>query len=115
MKFFKFLFKTKKTNEIEPLKNEISLDDKWISVKSWGDGWSGEILYINPAQNKAKIHSYKITHWGYHDECEKDEYEEIISIERALKKVYPDEEAISIILNNSNEDYAEARKKLIND
>jgi hypothetical protein len=96
----------------QPDNNEILLEDKWISVKSWGNRWSGQNLYINPVRNKAKIHSHEITRWGYHDECDEEEHEEIISIERALEMVYNDDKAISIILNNSNKDYEQVIEQI---
>ena len=88
------------------------IDGKWIEVKRWGNEWSGRTLCINPVLERAKIHDYEITRWGYHDECDIDESEEIITIEQALSMVYPDETVLSAIINIVNKDYTRIIEQL---
>lgn len=88
------------------------MDSQWIQVSYIGNCWSGITVYVNPSSETAKICSSECTHWGYHDESEWDEYEEIVSIEQALAQVYPDELAISKILSNTKKDYSETLKQL---
>ena len=88
------------------------MGNEWIQVSYIGNGWSNITVYVNPVNETAKICSSKCTHWGYHDESEWDEREEIVSIEQALAQVYPDEKAIAAIVSNTKKDYSDTLKKL---
>lgn len=88
------------------------MENEWIKVFYRDEGWSDITVYVSPTDETAKITTSKCTHWGYHDESEWDECEEIVSIEQALAQVYPDEKAIAIILNNTKKDYSDTLKKL---
>lgn len=83
---------------------------EWVRVYSEDHGWSSVEVFVNPKEETAKICSSKCSYWGYHDESEWDDFEEIVSIKRALAEVYPDEEAISAILSLVNKDYSDTLK-----
>ena len=82
------------------------MSDEWIEVAYIGNGWSNVTVYVNPTNETAKICSSKCTYWGYHDESEFEEHEEIVSIEQALAQVYPDKKAIAAILSHTKKDYS---------
>ena len=89
----------------------MSEESEWIFIKGFGNNWESETIYIDPEHEKAKIVHYRITHWGYHDECDDEEYDEPISIERALQLVWPDKEAIARIIKNTKKDCSETLKR----
>ena len=86
--------------------------NEWIKVTCIGNEWSSITVYVNPTDDTAKICSSKCTYWGYHDESEWDEQEEIVSIGRALAQVYPDEKAVAMILSNTKKDYTDVLERL---
>lgn len=88
------------------------MENEWIKVFYRDEGWSKITVYVSPTDEIAKICTRECTYWGYHDESEWDDDEEIVSIERALAQVYPDEKAIAVILNNTKKDYSDTLKKL---
>jgi len=83
------------------------MDNAWIQVAFLGNEWKSKTVYINPIMKTAKVFKSEISHWGYHDESEWDESEEIISVEQALAMVYPDKEAIALIKAHMGNDYAD--------
>ena len=88
------------------------MENKWIKAFYKDEGWTDITVYIDPTTETAKLCKGKCTHWGYHDESEWDETEEIVSIEQALAQVYPDEKAIAIILSNTKKDYSNVLMQL---
>jgi len=82
------------------------MKEEWVQVSYIGNSWSNTTVWVNPINEIAKIRFRECTYWGYHDESEWDESEEIVSIERALAQVYPDEKAIALILSNTRRDYS---------
>ena len=90
------------------------MSEGWIRVAYIGNEWSNETVYVNSDEEIAKVYRSKCTHWGYHDDSDWDESEEIISIEKALAIVYPDENAIAVILNNTKKDYTKTLQQLEN-
>ena len=88
------------------------MGNEWIQVAYLGNEWSNTTVYINPSTETAKVHKCQISHWGYHDESEWDESDEIISVEQAFAIVYPNEDAISLIKSNMGKDYAELLAEL---
>lgn len=88
------------------------MDNRWIQVFYVGNCWSNITVSVDPISETAKICSSECTHWGYHDESEWDEHEEIVSIEQALAQVYPDEKAIAAILSLTKKDYTAVLKRL---
>lgn len=87
------------------------MENEWVQVAYIGNNWFSETVYVNSVTEIAKILRSK-TSWGYHDEYDVDESEEIVSIEKALAFVYPDEKAIALILSNTQKDYTETLKEL---
>ena len=83
---------------------------EWVRVFGEDHGWTSVEVFVNPKEETAKICSSKCSYWGYHDESEWDDFEEIVSIKRALGEVYPDEKAISAILSLVNKDYSDTLK-----
>lgn len=83
------------------------MDNERIKVAFLGNEWKSKTVYINPITKIAKVFKSEISHWGYHDESEWDESEEIISVEQALAIVYPDKEAIGLIKAHMGNDYAD--------
>ena len=79
---------------------------EWIQVFYSGNEWSNTTVFVDPNNEQAMICSTECTYWGYHDESEWNKEEEIVTIERALARVYPDEKAISAILSNTKKDYS---------
>ena len=88
------------------------MEKDWVQVFYEGNCWTNTTVFVNPTNETAKICSSKCTHWGYHDDSDWDDTEEIVSIELALERVYPDEKAISAILSNTQKDYSETLEKL---
>ena len=84
----------------------MSDKSEWICIKSFGNYWCSETVYIDPEHETAKVVHYKITYWGHHDEYDDEEYDKPISIERALELVWPDEEAVSRIIRSTKKDYS---------
>lgn len=87
---------------------------EWILVKEWGsNGFSGlTSLYLNPKKELAKRTWYQVTYWGYHDECDAEEEEVIISVEDAIKMLYPDQDALSFLLKHTAKDYTQFLNEL---
>ena len=88
------------------------MDNDWIYVSYIGNGQCNITVYVNPINETAKIRTRECTYWGYHDESEWDDHEEIVSIEQAFAQVYPDEKAISAILSNTKKDYSNTLMQL---
>lgn len=88
------------------------MDNEWIQITFLGNEWKSKTVYINPITKTAKVYKSEISHWGYHDESEWDESEEIITVEQALALVYPNEEAISMVKTYMGNDYADALAEL---
>ena len=91
--------------------------DKWIQVYGRGSSWSSEVaVFINPALEKAKIYTSKCIHLGCHspDDSEYIEHTRIVSVEEAIKFVFPDEDAIEWILGITKNDYSELLTQLRN-
>lgn len=86
--------------------------DQWIKIKDNGNCWDSEIFYVHKSQEIAKVYRSKCVYWGYHDESEEETEESIISIENALKLVYPDKAAIYKILQYTKDDYSEVLEEL---
>lgn len=89
----------------------MSKESEWVFIKAFGNEWCSDTISIDPVHETAKITHYEITHWGYHDESSDREYDEPISIERALQLVWPDEKAIARIIDNTKKDYSETLKR----
>ena len=83
------------------------MKEEWVQVSYIGNSWSNTTVWVNPINEIAKIRFRECTYWGYHDESEWDESEEIISVEQALAMVYPDKEAIALIKAHMGNDYAD--------
>ncbi len=88
------------------------MDNEWIQIAFLGNEWKSKTVYINPITKTAKVYKSEISHWGYHDESECDESEEIITVEQALALVYPNEEAISLVKTYMGNDYADVLAEL---
>lgn len=82
--------------------------DEWIRVADKVD----ITLFVNPETETAKVVYYEDEYLGYHDGFKTTKVEEHISIENALAWVYPYKEAISVILNNTKNDYSDVLKRL---
>lgn len=86
-----------------------------IEVYREGNSWSSETVSIDPVEQIAIVESCECTFWGYHDESEYETTRYTITVEEALRKVYPDEKAIALILRHARQDYsatlAELKKK----
>ena len=89
--------------------------DKWIQVYNRGNSYSFEVgVFINPALNKAKIHTSKCIRLGCHSEDDSEYFEltRIVSVEEAIKFVFPDEDAIEWIIGITKNDYSELLTQL---
>lgn len=86
--------------------------DQWIKIKENGNCWDSEEFYVHKSQEIAKVYRSKCVYCGYHDESEEETEESIISIENALKLVYPDKVAIYKILQYTKGDYSEVLEEL---
>ena len=88
------------------------MSEEWIKVAYVGNCWENKTVYLDSGRERAKILFSKCIHWGYHDDSDWDDHDEVVSIERALKIVYPDEEAIAAILANTPKDYSAVLRQL---
>ena len=86
--------------------------DNWIEVWYDGNGFYNNTIYVNPLTEQAKLVVYSCTYCSHHDEVSDSESEYLITIESALRRVYPDEKAIALILSNVRGDYSETLKLL---
>ena len=78
----------------------------WVAIKKDGNEWYSDTIFVSPSSEKAKIYHCEIAHWGYHDESDSESYGRVISIEQALRYVYPDIKAIERIQSVMGKDFS---------